>query len=235
MNGPARVLGPKSFGRQLRLYKFSLLKGVFSRISWRCVSVSIALLSLVLAGSSRAAEVSVIEVEHHAGVYRVRFAVDLQADPTEVRKVVLRYGSLKDLSPIITESELLTTDPKDTPRLKIVLRPCLWIFCKTVTKVSEIDIDSDGAILFHAIPELSSLLYARETVRVAPARSGGARFFYDAIIKVKHSLIPVIGPVIVKRKISKELMITAKNVEQIAGGHGQDRSQIASPRVGNEP
>lgn len=183
----------------------------------KLVPWSAVLAFLLVPNIAHAIEVSLIDVQHHDARYRVKFVVELQPDPESVREVVLRHRDLKDLSRTIIESEILTEPSADTPRVRIVLRPCVWIFCKTLVKVSDVEVRANGDIVHRTVPELSSFEYAIETIRVVPGKTDGTRFHYDAELTLKNRAFPVIGPALIKRRIKKELLITSRQVEQMAG------------------
>jgi len=163
-------------------------------------------------------DVSVVDVDYQDGAYHVNLVVDLEANAERVRDIILRHQELKGLSPTIVESDLLTHVSADPVRIRVVLRPCIWIFCKSLVKVSDVTTESDGTIVYHAVPEQSSFQYARESIRIMSWGGTRTRFRYLAELKLKRSIFPLIGAGIVKRKMRQGLLSTARQVEQAARG-----------------
>jgi len=197
----------------------------------------LACLLLGLAGPVDAGRILDAEVSHEDDRYAVRFAVVLNGQRAKLAGVLRDYGRLAALSPAVQRSRVLAGGDGDRDaRIELTLRPCvLVIFCKTLTKVSDVHIHDQGnSMTFVADPAHSDFREARETIRLTDASSGSdarVRFEYSAILEPKFNVPPFVGPWLIERQILRELEITTRNVERVLNqSESVDEIRTPAPR-----
>ncbi len=163
-------------------------------------------------------EVIAAAVAHREEVYDVTFTVEIEAEPDQVWRIITDFANLARLSPTIIESTLLSQAAEvGSARVRIVLRPCVWIiFCKTVRKVT--DATMEGRSVVHiTVAELSDFLSARERMTVEPAaRPRHSRVSYHAALVPKFFVPPLVGPYAIRKQILRDLTLTANRIEEMA-------------------
>jgi len=164
-----------------------------------------------------AAEVTRASVEHQGGVYRVSFEVNLEAEPDRVREIVEDYDKLRELTPTVVHSEVLSREDGRV-RLDLRLRPCFWrIFCRSMRKVTDVTMMQDGSFHHRTVASESDFSFAEERLWIqAGASHNGTHARYEAELVPKFFIPPFIGPWLVRKQIVNELTTTANKIEQIA-------------------
>jgi len=160
------------------------------------------------------------EVRHDNGVYVVDFTVSLAAQAERVRAVVTNYEALDQLSTTVKESRVLAVDGERV-RLDLVLRPCvLLILCKKMRKVSDAVPIGHGTIRYRTVVSESDFAYADEqlTVRADPNHADHTLVTYHAELVPKFFVPPLVGPWLIRKQITSDLVETAQRVEAIASG-----------------
>jgi len=127
-----------------------------ARFPGGCIA-ALALLT-ALAPPARAIEVETIDVRYESGLYKVRFAAELEAAPEAVAKVLKDYANYPNLDPRIEESHVVASAPGAPTRLYTRLRGCLnRLFCRSMVRVETL-MESEGELVATAIPSLSDVV-----------------------------------------------------------------------------
>ena len=177
--------------------------------------------ALLASPVAHAAEILFAEVAYNDRVYEVSFRVRLDASAGDVRRIVTDYSKLTRLSPTIVKSRVSQRDEGVT--LKLWLRPCVWVFCRNLRKVSVV-YEEAGDIVYAADPAASDFLEASERLSIVDdsENPGTALVTYRARLKPKFVVPPLIGPWLVKRQILEDLQLTSERVESLVGAVGRD-------------
>ncbi len=157
------------------------------------------------------------DVVYDDRAYEVSFQVRIGASASAVRRVVTDYANLTRLSPTIVKSQASVT--AHGVMLRLWLRPCIWVFCRNLRKVSVVYEDGDD-IVYDVDPGVSDFVEATERLTIADAAGppGAALVVYRARLKPRFAVPPVIGPWLIKRHILQDLQITSQRVESLAAG-----------------
>ncbi|MDH3693923.1 MAG: hypothetical protein OER96_05065 [Gammaproteobacteria bacterium] len=176
-------------------------------------------MGLCLIGQSHAADIQKIEIQYEDNTYSISFRAILSADTNTVEHIVTNHANLKTLSSRVTESEVLSGIDDENVKLKLVLRPCVLFYCKTLTKTSDVEVTHNlgTSISYIADPEHSSFRIANELLTI-PKNGERTQLNYTATIVPGFRVPPVIGPWLVKRVLRKELIEVGENVEKQASG-----------------
>lgn len=136
----------------------------------------------------------------------------LDASADKVTKKLTDYENLKDLSPIILQSEVLDQAGAST-RVQLDIKACILIFCKNLRKTENLSYEEPGTIKASMIPELSDFRNGEAIWRVRPAKDG-ALLEHKASLEPDFWVPPLIGPFLIKRTLRKEVMVTLQELEK---------------------
>ncbi len=181
----------------------------------RARATAVVLLCAACATAALAARFERAAVRHEAGRYRLDFVVDLAAPTTPVRALLTDYDHLERLSAHIVESRRLPAVAGSEPQVRIVLRACVLIFCRTVRRVMAVERRANGDILTLADPAASDFTHARELWQLQP-HAGGTRLTYQAEFAPAFFVPPLIGPWLIKARLHQELEDIAARLERLA-------------------
>ena len=164
---------------------------------------------------SAAAIIEVLETAHDSGRYTVAFEVVLDADRDKVWQIMTDYEHLPRVSKIILESRVLKQQDTNRHRVRVTLEACVLIFCKTVKRMVDIEARPQTEILVSEVPNQSDFREGTERWRIA-AEGPKTRLNYTAEIVPDFFIPPLIGPVVVKYFLRREIRLTAIEVEALA-------------------
>ena len=170
---------------------------------------------LAVAGSAEAANVLETRVTHDNGRYTVKFEVHIDAKQDTVRRDLTDYAHYTRLSETIRESRVIAVHSPDRARVAVTLDACVLVFCKTLHIVREVEARPNGDLVTVAVPEESDFRYAHERWRII-ADGAGTRLVYEAELVPDFYVPPLIGPWLLKYRISDELKTIAQRLELLA-------------------
>ena len=176
--------------------------------------VTLLVLNLLWPGAGLAGRIEEVHIEHDDNLYTVRFETLLEAPLEAVWRVLTDLDYVAELSPRALESTVLAATGDYDARLRLLLRPCILIYCKRIVKVSEVRI-GEGEITYSAIPEASDFSRAEERLQVDRV-GNGTRLRYSAELVPAFRAPPLIGPWLIRRMLRKELTAMGKRVERRA-------------------
>lgn len=167
-----------------------------------------------------AAEVLDARVDRIEDRYHVQFAVMIDGDTDRLLAVITDYANLDALSPTVVSSRLLSGGSGRAARIEVILRPCvLIVFCKSITKVSDANVEPETArVQYVTVPDLSDFQEGRETITMTQINTDGAprvRFSYSAVLKPDFRMPPFLGTWLIRRAIVKDLETTSRRVERM--------------------
>lgn len=172
-------------------------------------------IACVCAASLRAGEVLRSEVEYDDGRYIVEMAVRIGAPPARVRALLTDYANLPRLNVSIKESELLFSLSDSQHRVRVVTESCITFFCKKMVQVQDVEEIGEDLIVSKDVARQSDFIYAHARWKIEPAGSG-TLLTYNTDLKPGFWVAPVIGPLLIKRKLRAEFLETVKGLEQLA-------------------
>lgn len=165
--------------------------------------------------ASAAGAIELLETTHADGRYKVSFEVVLDADRDKVWQIMTDYERLPRVSKIIVESRVVKQQDAHRHRVGVTLEACVLIFCKTVKRLVDIDASPQTEILVTEVPGQSDFREGSEHWRVA-AEGVKTRLHYTAELVPDFFIPPLIGPVVVKYFLRREIRLTALEVEALA-------------------
>lgn len=165
--------------------------------------------------ASAAGTIELLETTHADGRYTVSFEVVLDADRAKVWQIMTDYEHLPRVSKIITESRVVKQQDANRHLVGVALEACVLIFCKTVKRMVDIEARPQTEILVTEVPGQSDFREGDEHWRVV-AEGAKTRLHYTAELVPDFFIPPLIGPVVVKYFLRREIQLTALEVEALA-------------------
>lgn len=178
------------------------------------------------APTAGAAEIVGASVDRVEDRYHVEFVVLIEGEVDRLRGIVTDYAHLDELSPTVVASRLLSGRRGGDARIEVILRPCvLMVFCRTLTKVSDAQVEPDmQRVRYIAVPGLGDFEEGRETITMTQESIDGTpivRFSYSAVFKPGFYIPPLIGSWLVRRAIVDDLEATSRRVERMLRRDGR--------------
>ncbi len=161
-----------------------------------------------------AATIRTLEITHSKGSYHVTFDVLLAAEPEKAWALLSDYQQWFRLSDNLKEVQLLERFPDGRERVRLRFRSCVLIFCKTIRQVKDVTARPKRDILTVMVPGQGDFTSGWEHWRIL-AEQDKTRVHYNAEIVPGFRLPPLIGPSILKHKLRRTLIGTAKKLEAL--------------------
>ncbi|MFQ6022528.1 MAG: SRPBCC family protein [Acidiferrobacterales bacterium] len=177
----------------------------------------LVILTITLFATTPAAAVTIhkLEITRSQDSYLVTFDVLVAADPAKARELLSDYRQWPRLSKTLKESRLLKTFADERQRVRLRFRTCVLIFCKTIHQVKDVENRPNSDIVTVMVPEDSDFASGWERWQIL-AEGEKTRVRYHAEIVPGFGVPPLIGPWILKRKLRRTLIRTAKTLEILA-------------------
>jgi len=165
-----------------------------------------------------AAELVHLALDQNQGVYQLRLEIILDASPENVHKVVTDYVHIYRINPSIIDSEVLDAPDDSVIRVRTVINDCIMIFCKELHRVEEVRELESGDIYSLVVPELSNVKSGLTIWQIHPMGKR-TRLIYILSLEPDFFVPPLIGTLVVKQKLKKEVLSSLDNIERIAQVH----------------
>ena len=102
--------------------------------------------------------------------------------------------------------------------IDLTLRPCVWLLCRKMHKVSKVSINAYGGIVYTTVPESSDFKRGREQVIVKSTKTPGqTRIKYNASLVPDFFVPPLIGTWLIRRHVRQNLEVSMERLEKLAG------------------
>ncbi len=181
------------------------------------IVVASALLGVLTAAPVVAEQVTSASVVRSDGTFSIDFSVRIDAPVADVSRLIGDIRNLALLSPSTQSSETLQPgegiNTGDRAWVHVVIRPCVLIFCKKLTKVSRVMPVSAGVTRYEAIAAHSNFESATEVLTLK-ASGSATELTYEARLVPAFFVPPVIGSWLVRRVIIAEISEAARRAEQ---------------------
>jgi len=166
---------------------------------------------------SEAAEIIEVQVEQDSGAYHIYFEILVDAPRDRVYEVVSDYENLDELSPGILKSEVLSGGAGGDARIELTLKPCVWVLCRKMRKVSAVKINAYGAIVYTVDPASSDFKRGKEQVIVKATQTPGqTRMTYNASLSPDFFVPPLVGSWLIRRHVRQNLEVSMERMEKLA-------------------
>ncbi|MCA1798261.1 MAG: hypothetical protein LC632_02075 [Xanthomonadaceae bacterium] len=161
------------------------------------------------------AEVQRVDITYERGEYHVQVDAVLSAHPAAVYAVLTDYALWPELSDLIKESEVIEVASASTKLVRMVSEGCVLWFCKRIEQVQWMHAEPQWRIGAEVLPERSDLRSGWARTRLVE-HSGRTLFHYEMSLVPDFWVPPVIGPMMIRRKLRQQAIETAETVEAAA-------------------
>jgi len=170
------------------------------------------LLVLLVCPGAAAGEIKHADVRHSKGIYHLDLEVIIDAGIETTYAIVTDYDQLDRLSDLLINSSLVAAPEEGQKQLSLLARTCILIFCFNVRVVNELRETGTHTILTTIIPAQSDFKSGTTSWNFQENGSSRSRMHVTGQVEPAFWIPPVIGPILIKRKIIRE---TRKIIEQI--------------------
>ena len=163
-------------------------------------------------------------MDENGGEYHVSTEVVLHAPADSVRAVLTDYVHAYRLNPSITESAILPPFEQGVVRLMTQIEECFALYCVDMVSVADIKELPSGDLEVVLVPELSSFRSGTAEWRIQ-SQEGDSRVHYELRLEPDFFIPPVIGPVIIMKRLREEILATFSRLEcmaEIRASRGRD-------------
>jgi len=183
---------------------------------WKSPRVYALLIVVCLAALQvNAVDNTELEVSENGGVYHIKLATIINAPAEYVYRVLTDYVHLHRLHPAFIQSDILTSPGAGIVRVKTRILDCILIFCMGLDRVEDIREVPPNHLHTVIVPSLSNFQYGKADWRIEDM-GDRSQLIYEAQMKPDFTVIPVIGPYLVKRKLRDEMASSLGRIECIA-------------------
>lgn len=190
----------------------------------RQATAAVLLLALSV-GTTSAAELRSIQVDHAKGHYTVVSEVWFDATVEQVFEVFRRWDLSTKFSSVIVESRDLAPDELGRPGYYVRNEGCLLFFCKSFVRQGHVELTVNEELRAIADPAISDFKMSKESWTFV-AENGGTVVTYNLLMQPDFWIPPGIGPYLIKRKFRNSGGDAIDRIEAIARGIDADESPI---------
>lgn len=163
-----------------------------------------------------AATIRDVQIERKDGRYVLESNTFLDAPPNAVFRVLTDYDQFARISSVFEESRFAGSDDDGTPLVYTRVEGCVWFFCKTMERVERLEFEAPDFIATTALPARSDFLYSRSEWQLSPEGEHGTRVMYRLEMEPDFWVPPVLGPMLIKRKLVKGGEDAVTRIEDLA-------------------
>jgi hypothetical protein len=164
---------------------------------------------------SNGGEIITAEVSHHDKRYFVELEVLINAPADAVYRLLTDYNHLTRLHEMFRESQLVFSLDKHNHRVRVVSKACITYFCKEVVQVQDVEEKNNNVIIAKVLPDKSDFVYAHAFWKVIED-GYRTRLIFNTDLKPKFWVPPLIGPLLIKKKLRDSSIETVQNLEILA-------------------
>lgn len=163
-----------------------------------------------------AATIRTVQIDRKDGRYVLESDTFLQAPPNAVFRVLTDYDQFAQISSVFEESRFVGSDDDGTPLVYTRVEGCVWFFCKTMERVERLEFEAPDFIATTALPARSDFRYSRSEWQLSPEGANGTRVMYRLEMEPDFWVPPVLGPMLIKRKLVKGGADAVERIEGLA-------------------
>ena len=182
---------------------------------WKAMRVYALIVLCLAAWQVDAVEIRKLEVSEDAGVYQIEVATVINAPAEYVYRVLTDYVHLHRLHPSIIQSDILPSPGAGIVRVRTRILDCILIFCMDLDRVEDISELPPYHVHATIVPSMCNFRSGKADWRIEDM-GGRSRLVYEAQMKPDFTVIPVIGPYLIKRKLRDEMTSSLGKIECIA-------------------
>ena len=177
----------------------------------RSLFFHVAVAAFLGAGPARALELHELDIETGTGSYAVDMSFALAAAPSRVIATLTDYDNPHRLNPDVKAMEVVGRQAGVT-RVRTTFRACAFIFCDDLEMLQDVRVSADR-ISAHIVPTVGQFSSGRYDWQVTATEQDASLVRFQATVNYEFFLLPVIGKLMLKRQLRKQLLMTAENLE----------------------
>lgn len=154
-----------------------------------------------------------VQVIRYGERYLITFSAILDASVNDVKGVIYDFENAASLTPAVVKTEVFRYDD-ETARVTATLRPCVYIFCRTIEKLSIVNLQKDQ-IHLAGVEDAGSFRNANEVIKYE-ATTGGTLLRYKGDLSPSFYLPQWLGVRFIRGMIRKYLSEMLANIENQA-------------------
>jgi hypothetical protein len=175
----------------------------------------IVLAAASVAGVAAAATLDSIDVGREDGVYSLHSETRLEASPEAIRAVLTDYENFDRISSAYKEYGYLESEPDGTPIIFTWMEGCVLFFCKSMTRVERLEVNSPEHIRTVTLPERSDFKRSVSEWRIEQ-RGDVTHVTYTLEMEPDFWVPPVIGPWYLKKSLTRGGGAAIDRIERLA-------------------
>ena len=151
-----------------------------------------------------------VEVVRYGERYLITFEAEIDATIDDVKEVIYDFEGAAKLTPAVKSTEVYRFDDT-TARVTAIMRPCLFIFCKTMEKLTIVNLEEERIHLM-GIEDAGSFRHSEETIKFAET-GVGTKLKYKGDISPKFFMPSWLGVRFIRGSVRKYLGGLLANIE----------------------
>jgi hypothetical protein len=159
-----------------------------------------------------ALDVAELQVYEKGGIYYIELAAVIDVPAEYVHRVLTDYVHLHRLHPSITESDILASPGNGRVRVRTRIVDCTWIFCVTLDRVEDIRELSPFNLHTMIVPSLSNFRSGEADWNIGEMEER-CHVAYKARMEPSFTILPIVGPFLVREKLRDEIISSLKRIE----------------------
>ncbi len=177
---------------------------------------------LAMTAVCQAAEMQGVDVQYRDGHYYVTSEVRMHVDQVSAFEIFLDWDIATEFSSVIIESRNIEADATGQRGYYVKNRACVLFFCKSTVRQGYVQSDPYSMIRAVADPEKSDFEVSDENWSFR-ADGDSTLVQYTLDMKPAFWIPPIIGPIIIKRKLAKDGEEAMGRIEAIAQQRAAER------------
>jgi hypothetical protein len=179
----------------------------------RAIGILLALCLLCVGAVTASGEVIEASIEHSEDHYLIHLDMRIQGKAADVYRVLIDFNHLNRINDSITSSRELENEG-EVHRVRVVVRGCVWIFCRSLTQLQTVTELSGGYLMSITAPSKTDLRYGHVLWQIIDEGST-TRIKYNADFVPAFWVPPLIGPLIFKHRLLEEGQKTVNGIERL--------------------
>jgi hypothetical protein len=175
-----------------------------------------------------AASIRTLEVDYEDGVYSLESNTWLDAPREAIFNVLTDYERFGRISSTYKEYGFLEPDADGVPIVHTRMEGCVLFFCVSITRVERMITMIPRFIRTDTLPEKSDFRSSVSEWTLEP-EAGGTSMTYSLVMEPDFWVPPLIGPWVLKRRLSRGGTGAINRIERIA------REEASLPALPDEP
>ena len=147
-------------------------------------------------------KINEVQVVRYGERYIITFSAHLDAPVSNVENIIHNYENAAKLTPAVLKTEVVRFD-EVTARVTATMRPCVFIFCRTIEKLSIINLE-ENQIHFTGVQDAGSFRNTDEILRFG-AENQGTKLSYKGDFSPKFFLSQWLGVRFIRGMVRKYL------------------------------